>query len=197
MRRTTIAVAVIGWLAGCSGSSGGSGGPAACTTFMACGGNLAGTWNVTTACGPGTMVTQTGFLSGCDASSLTATIISASGALTFNADMTYSSSVTEALSSNATIPKSCLPATTTCSAFETALKAEMGVTSASCADGGTNCSCAIGQNIVATESGTYTTSGSTLTTTPTAGTPASAQYCVSGNQASFSGSDMFVLVATK
>jgi hypothetical protein len=207
MRRLALAVLMLGLLGGCSSSNnnGGGGGPAVCNNFMACGGNIVGTWNVTNACGPGTTFTQKGFLMGCDASSITATITGASGMLTFNADMSYMTSLTQTLNSMATIPKSCLTAGASCSALETALKQQMGVTSATCTDDGTNCNCAIGQTATPMESGTYTTSGSMLTTTATGGTAQSVQYCVSGNQVSFSApsdstnpaSPALVLVATK
>jgi hypothetical protein len=114
--------------------------------------------------------------------------------------MTYSSTLTEFTKDTATIPKSCL-AGAACSALETQLKTRMGVTAAMCTDDGTNCNCNIAQNVPAMESGTYTMSGATVNTTPTSGAAGSAQYCVSGNQISFSANDpmspMLVLIGAK
>src|SRR5260370_34083891 len=105
MRLGGFAVALVGVIAACSSSSNGGGSldgglfgstatgtgtgggpPLGCTAFSACGGNVVGTWTISTLCGPGAM--QTGAIAGCTGGTRTITS-SATGSLVLGADMSY------------------------------------------------------------------------------------------------------------
>jgi hypothetical protein len=116
--------------------------------------------------------------------------------MTFNADGTYTSVRNEVGSATFGIGAACLSAngaTETCAQLASALTANLaavgqaGVTYApatcsSTADGG--CSCTVGiTDMNYQESGTYATVGTTLTETPTIGTPVALGYCVQGGSA--------------
>src|SRR3954466_13274165 len=110
MRAGGFLVVAVGVLAACSSSNNsGSGLPAACNAFAACGGNLAGTWQITAYCGPG--ATQTQPVMNCPGGTVTG-MFSATGTAVFNADSTYTLTTTATGNETAVIPNSCLMGTT-------------------------------------------------------------------------------------
>jgi hypothetical protein len=157
------------FLAGCGGGNGSCGGGA-------CGGNLVGTWTITNICSAspssstGTCATST------DTSRLKET-----GTITFNADQTYAVNVTIGGSVNETIPTTCLGLT--CDQEGALLSQSTLYSSAICTTVGANCSCQLvyaGQTLA--ETGTYVTSGTSVTITTTGSSSGSTDnYCVIGS----------------
>jgi hypothetical protein len=124
-----------------------------------------------------------------------------SGTLSFAADGSYSTTLTQTGTAVEIIPKSCLGGLG-CDAIQDALRGSSLIAAATCVDDGTNCNCNLTYSptpIAAT--GTYTASGGTLTTTPSStGTSADSLYCVSGNQlgiASTNPQSKSIIIATK
>jgi len=96
----------------------------------------------------------------------------------------YAMALTRGYSYTYNVPASCLNGGT-CADLAAELAQSPTLQSSSCT-GSTTCVCPLVYvPIDVTESGTYTTSGSTLTTTPTAGTAGSTSYCVEGNRVHF------------
>ncbi len=201
MRVGALSIALGGTIFACSGGGGSNGQPAVCTNVPSCGGSVVGTWTVANLCGPGANQTLTPLVADCPSSSSTVTR-SATGTLTFNADSTYAFALigitggTEHLPND---PKTCLSGASCAQIERSFLQDGSGVvaiglvptsgtkySSASCADDGSSCNCALVLvPRMTTETGTYTVSGSTLETTPTGGAALlSSQYCVSGTQIS-------------
>jgi hypothetical protein len=68
--------------------------------------------------------------------------------------------------------------------------------SATCAMSGSACVCQLSTSHDATEAGTYTTSGTTVSSTPTGGTVSTDSYCVKGNELHSIGIDMSMPMGT-
>lgn len=158
-----------------------------CGEVEPCGGDLTGTWVITNDC-----ITSVGTrdeeAASCAGVTITVTSSSVSGTLTFNSDMTYSAtSLTNRETIVLDLPESCtngLP----CSQATYNLEASSGVQSASCTGSG-SCSCTVVRALMpGSETGTYSTSGSTVTFVPTgggtsviSGNAGGASYCVQGS----------------
>jgi hypothetical protein len=181
---------------GCSSSSGsGAAGADSCGKVAPCGGDLVGTWTVVDACSGATTASSGSPIASCPNATAQVGNVSASGTATFNADMTYSVSITESGSETLVVPTSCLTSgttTVTCTDLATTLNGVLGADDAgaattSCTASGSSCDCTI--TLAGTsdnETGTYSISGDTVTTVPTAapGTTASTgggSYCVQGS----------------
>lgn len=171
---------------GCGGGGGGNnviGGPAC--GVGACGGIVVGTWNVSDLClDKAALMTEfvKGMMGSCPQASLGDVGFAPTGVLKFNVDLTYSIDFTETPSLAVNIPSSCLAPGTTCAAVDAQEKAsarsDPSIQSIACAGSGT-CVCTVVEvPIHNTESGTYAISGSSLTTTPSAGTADTSSYCV-------------------
>jgi hypothetical protein len=207
MRSSAFTIALAGALFACSGGHGGDGSQllGACPTMTNCGGNIVGTWSVSNFCGPGANSTKAGVLMNCPSSSATANA-GATGTLTFNADSTYTVTLTSTGGGTDVFPKSCLNGSTCAEVQQTIQQSPTAAqfSSLTCPDDGTNCNCTF---VLApqtnTDTGTYSVSGGTLTTTPSAGTgmPGATQYCVNGNEVSFAStsttSPTIIIVAVK
>jgi hypothetical protein len=190
-----------GWLLGvsallvaCSGSN--SDGSGSCSTIKACGGDVTGTWTISSLCTSGSIQNPTT----CAGATLNLGSVTASGTITFNGDGTETANVTENGTESAHFPASCYTEVQ-CDAFASALSMEDGVSDASCSYSGSGCSCSLKLTTQTSTTGTYQTTGSNLTVTTTGSDPETDSYCVSGNQLSlqFSGSDgtLSVITATK
>jgi hypothetical protein len=171
----------------CGDESGGS-----CGKVQPCGGNLVGNYSVSAACSTDpTGGMDFGF--NCPEASVGTPAISVSGSASFNADLTYTMATTLSATAKVMFPPSCLAPQTggltlTCDQINQLvplLIASMPGTiqSATCA-GGDTCTCTV--TLVpqmTSESGTYNTSGNTLTTIDTStGQVFGGQYCVQGNE---------------
>jgi hypothetical protein len=112
------------------------------------------------------------------------------GAITFNADGTYRVMFTISGSVNETVAAACLTSGTTsltCDEFSALIQAattsssDAAFSGVSC-HGSSSCACSFAYaTTTMTESGTYTTAGATITTTPTSGDPETQSYCVQGS----------------
>lgn len=187
---------------GCGGGSGGSGGSGGggngsggqCSGDVSCGGNVVGTWDITSTCESGNSSSSQ---QGCTIQNIDASNLHETGSITFNADLSYSVTFTVSGSVNETVGSSCLTMGTTSltcadfsSALQTILRSDGGdtISSVSCQGAVTSCVCSFGYaTTTMTESGTYTTSGAMLTTTSTTSTsttsttgPETQSYCVQG-----------------
>ena len=177
----------------CGSSSGGNnivGGPSC--TVATCGGDIVGTWNPSEVCADKS-VFMTAFLGGlmgqCPGANVGAVNFAPTGSMVFNADMSYSITLSIAGSISVNIPGSCLNGATCTdlgAQLQSAFAGDPSIQSVSCTGSGT-CACPIVMAPEQTyETGTYTVSGSTLMTTPTGSTTAdSQQYCVKGTTVTF------------
>jgi hypothetical protein len=164
---------------GLPGAAGSGGGEASCSNVTPCGGDLVGTWNVTSSC-----LTVSGDLSvwylgldRCESVPVTG-ILEVTGTLTANADGTYSDNTTTRGEEQIDLPSACLEISgtrTTCARISAPLSS-IGFASVGCADnaatGGCTCSATIDQAggigaapMYPSASGAYTAAGSTLMTT--------------------------------
>jgi hypothetical protein len=188
---TVAAMKIIGWVGalaiivgglGCGGSSGDGG---SCGTVQPCGGSVVGTWKVASTC----VLDDSLFASDATDICATATIhvnnISAMGGVTYGAAGTYQDTGSLMFSLQLTVPMSCLATGETCSDLDTGfaqeMQQDMTLTSHSCSTSGTSCVCALAFNEPTTDSGTYSTSGTNLTTTATGSQASTDAYCVEGN----------------
>lgn len=150
-------------------------------------------------------------MSSCPNETVHVSSTSTSGTLTFNADMTYTVSLTVSVSEAVTVPLSCLGSgvTATCDelamVFNSGIFGDAGTSSATCSMSGSNCDCNVALSVESGASGTYAVSGSTLTTM-SSGSTGSGSYCVQGNTlnvigtpdgGSMTGATASDLVATK
>jgi hypothetical protein len=164
-------------LPACGGSSGGAG---SCLKVEPCGGNLVGTWNLTTGC-VNTMALSSQFTALCPGISVSGAHVSASGPLTFNMDMTYSAMLNEGVSFTLNIPASCNTSGASCAALGAAI-VDPSIKSATCS-GTTSCACSIVlAPIVTNETGTYTTAGTAAMLMSSTGTTNGGDYCVQGTE---------------
>jgi hypothetical protein len=159
---------------------GGDGG--SCATPPACGGDIVGNWTVTSSCVhlSGTL----DFDQQCTGVPVDANV-QYSGMASYTATMTYSFSLTVTGSETFVFPASCLNGAT-CDQINQQLQSSPpdGTTSAHCSSaGGGGCSCTASLDWQSsTEAGTYTLSGTAVTTTSSSGDTETDQYCVMGNQ---------------
>ncbi|HEY4392762.1 MAG TPA: hypothetical protein VGP64_01815 [Polyangia bacterium] len=168
-------------VAGQSGT-GGSTASGACGQVEPCGGPVDGVWNASSGClnNAAFMLEVTkGLPAGCGLVAVSSSSDSAVGSLSFSqATLTYSSDVTETVNIQFTIPMTCINGQT-CAQYGTSLAQQGGATSATCV-GTTTCACDFTAQNVMNESGTFSTSGTTLTLTNTLGSQTSGPYCVQG-----------------
>jgi hypothetical protein len=186
--RYTVATAVFSAALGltmlsCGGSSG------SCGKVQPCGGSVVGNYSLSAACFDNAALTME---IGMDCPGATATVsgINVSGNGSFNADMTYSITETISASLSETIPPSCLAMsgiTLTCAQLDQSLQLLLtqnpGTYQSAHCSGGSSCNC----NFVlapqtTSESGTYTTSGTTIMMTDSTGGISSSSYCAQGNE---------------
>ena len=186
------------FLVGCGGSSEDDG-SGACPNVTSCGGDVVGSWKITSTClafdVPSTMGND-----GCPDQTTRVVDWQMSGNLNFNADLTYSANATQTGTVVTTLPAACLTRsgiTLTCAQLEDGLQASLangGFSSGTCStSAGNGCACTLvtlPQSSNAT--GTYSTDGGVLTQTQTGGSPESSDYCVKGSSltVSPSASDM-------
>jgi hypothetical protein len=173
----------LAFLAGCGGGSGGT-----CANSPACGGNIVGTWKITSACAS---ASPSMFDMSCPGASESGNL-TATGTYTFNADMSYSTSVLVSGTVTVGLPASCLSmggVTVTCDELNALFASGAGgmaAGSAHCSSAGSNCNCTISMtNSPQNDSGTYTTTAAGLLSLMAGGGATSEQddYCVSGGTA--------------
>ena len=157
---------------GAGGSGSGGAGNPQCGA-PACGGNLLGTWTFASDC---SLVGHGDCGEVIDASG-----VHRLGTLTFSANGTYATTETDTGSFIVDEPAVCLGGAT-CAQFQAGLAQETSVfSSATCSTTATGCHCLLGAlGTQQTETGTYSASGTSVTTTSSTGTVNGEAYCVSG-----------------
>jgi hypothetical protein len=187
-----LASLVSGFAASCGG-----GGAGQCGGNTTCGGNVVGAWSISNVClqNASSAVMNTS----CPQAQVDASGLKETGTITFNADMTYTSSATLSGAIKETFPSSCLMSqgvTVTCAQLNSELQtlvqaANSPFSSASCAQASSGCACSFQfSSQTSTQSGTYSTSGSTITNMPSGGTASSDTYCVQGSTLTLSSMSM-------
>jgi len=173
-----------------TGGSPGGGGGGACSNVAACGGDVVGTWTVTSSC-----LNVTGQMDlsviGVGCTSAVTGSLKVTGTWTANPNGTYSDKTTTSGNEQLTLPASCLQisgTTTTCERVAPVLQA-LGYAVTTCqsaaSGGGCTCSATVNQtgwmgvvNPDASTSGGYTTSGTVITLD----SEAKYSFCVAGNK---------------
>jgi hypothetical protein len=177
---SSLALATIA--ASCGSGSG------SCGKVQPCGGDVVGSYSISAACYDNAALNLQ--IADCPGATVKISSINVSGSASFTADLTYSVSETVTASASETIPASCLTTngiTLTCAQLDQAVQQllidQSGMfQSIHCAGSG-SCTCNFTlAPQVTSESGTYTTSGTTITTTDSAGGISSSEYCVQGNE---------------
>ena len=148
----------------------------------ACGGDVTGTWKVTSAC-----LTTSGSPLGMDCPQATASVsrLNVSGTVAYMANMTYTSNVSIGGQVEITIPSSCLTfngITATCAQLQAAIAADPSSGVQSCTSAGSGCTCVSTVDPSnKSETGTWSTAANVLTETATGGQPGQSDYCVKGS----------------
>jgi hypothetical protein len=171
------------------------GGDSKCSSAAGCGGDIAGSWKITSSC----ITVDAGgmdFNMDCPGATAQASGFSISGTATYGTDGTYSAMTTMTGSIIVNLPATCLMSgglTLTCAQLTAVLQSDLANSdyqSAVC-NGSGGCSCVLTlKPTSSTTTGTYTTSGSVLTETETGGTPDQSTYCVNGTSLTLSPSAM-------
>jgi hypothetical protein len=165
---------------GTTGRGGTSGSGATCDGSAPCGGDLVGTWNFVSLCVNEAVIREGFTIQDCPEATITNVGGTQTGSITFTATE-YAVAASLSLSYTLTLPDYCLNGVT-CDYFGGGLTQSASIQSASCA-GDATCVCQIVTTpSLSAESGTYTTSGSTVNVMPTGRTPDSASYCVESDR---------------
>ena len=181
---------------GC-GSDDGGGGSASCNAASACGGNIVGTWHISNVCLPPVDVPPPDT---CPSGKISVPNPTATGTITFADDGTMTTAVTTTFKESVSFPVSCYNEAQ-CTQFAAVAQQQDGVTGATCAFNATSgCSCSLTLSSDDTSSGTYTVSGSNITTSSAGSPDDNGTYCVSGSTLSVRQTDAdgtTTIIATK
>lgn len=142
---------------------------------------MVGTWNFGSYCLDESFINDT-LTASCPAARFSNFNVTRTGSMVFTAT-DYATASIASVAFTYTFPQSCIvDPSLTCGAFGDSLAGTPDYQSASCT-GSTMCICQLVTTpSTTTESGTYTTSGGTLNTMPTGGTPGTVSYCVQGDR---------------
>ena len=178
-------------LAACGGTSNGSD-DGSCGQSAACGGDITGSWKVTSSC---LKLELDMGAKNCPGLTQEVKQVSTSGTVSYNSDKTYDASLTVTGLVEMSVPASCLTqqsVTLTCAQLQQSLQTGEGANgfqSVSCS-GSSGCTCSLElapQNTAS--SGTYSTSDGIITETEAGGTPDDSSYCVQGSTLTLSAGD--------
>jgi len=188
----SILVAGFFWAGAVLGvSSCGGGGGGSCGAAQTCGGDVLGTWKVTSSC----FAAAPGAFADADCPTLKVDVsgLTVSGTDVFKADKTEETNASYGGSMTLTYPGSCLSSTgaaPNCDLLTTNIAAELALPSndtpfksATCKPSGGGCACTFspGANTTTTTD-TYSTSGAVLTETNSKGEVTQSTYCVDGDK---------------
>ena len=162
------------------------GGPSC--TEAPCGGNIAGTWNATGLCVDKSVLMAAfseGLMGQCPQAALGDVNFVPTGSFVFNTDGSYQIALTLNGTLGVNVPVSCLNGGT-CADLAASFASGSSAQSATCT-GTSTCNCTIIEAPdTLSESGTYSTSGNSLLTTPTGSvSPDTVDYCVKGSTLTF------------
>jgi len=170
-------------------SCGGGSGGASCGAPEACGGDVVGTWKVTSSCFA--TAPEAFAVMGCPSAKVNVSDLSVTGTDTFKADKTEQATVSYGGSISMTYPSSCLApygSPPDCDLVAAVFAADIAAStddtpfkSVTCKATGGGCVCTLpaAPNLT-TETATYSTSGGVLTETDSKGEVTQSTYCVSG-----------------
>ena len=188
--KTFVSCLAVGLL-GAISCGGGDGDGGKCSDFEACGGEVIGEWKIKKPCDLNAAVAGVDLeFDLCPTATVDASGLTVSGMTTYGADKTFSSTYQLGGTVAVTLPRECLNIaggiTATCA------QVQQGINMALAADpdtqgitvtcqGSSSCVCTapVPSQPPETESGTWSTSGTSLTTTSD-GASETSQYCVSG-----------------
>jgi hypothetical protein len=160
----------------CGGGSAGT-----CGKVEPCGGSVVGSWKAAATCANSDFVTMSfeqSLMGSCASATASGFTVSQTGTATFNADMTYSVSIVDSSTVNFTIPASCNTSNVDCATFASYVQqASSAGTTVTCTGSGT-CNCHLATTMPQTDSGTYTTTGTTITINSADGSSQTGDYCV-------------------
>jgi hypothetical protein len=171
------------FLGACDGGGGGT-----CGNTAACGGDVVGTWKISSTCltiDPNATMGMTE----CPGETVSVVDLKETGTVTYKADNTYSAMTSVSGTIVIGLPKSCLSQgglTLTCAQLNQVLaQSTAGDPTApkvTCVEAGASCSCTMTlPPTPSSESGTYTTTAAgLLTQQPTNGDSSAVDYCVKG-----------------
>lgn len=172
----TIALAPA--LSACGGGNG------SCGKVQPCGGSVVGNWTISGECLNAASLNND-IMADCPGATVSTSGLKVSGNVTFDANGNYTVMETISLSATETLPASCLSTSgLTCAQLDQLIKQSVATDpstfqSASCT-GTSSCTCRFTLAPQTTnESGTYTTSGTSLVLS---GSADAAQYCAQGNE---------------
>jgi len=163
-------------LSACGGDS------QSCSNAAPCGGNIVGTWNITSSC---LTVDSEALGGGCPGATVSSSNLKITGSGTYNADLTYVSNGTLSGTMSMTLPAECLMqagVSITCPDLQAFLAADDSFSSPTCVAAGSGCKCTLPLSAqMNTASGTYTTTAAGLLTSTSQGEAAEENdYCVKG-----------------
>lgn len=172
-------VSVVALLAGCGSSDGGGG---SCGKVSPCGGSLVGTWTITSSC---ESVSNFTFGAECPGATLDESQVTSSGTMTFNADMTVTSSLSVSGTRRFSLPLACgeAAAVGSCDEYASLIVPAPPEATTTCPTVGSACNCTMVYAVPTTSSGagTYSAAGNLVTLISPAGDPVDFGYCVQGN----------------
>jgi hypothetical protein len=168
MKTLFVAAGVAAALAGCGGDD--DGGNLNCSDFSACGGNPVGEWTIVDACIDGAPQPD---IDGCPEASAAFDDVVVSGTVEIREDGSYATSVNTMATLILTVPMSCLDGATCAQLSEAA-----GVP---CTAEGDACDCTSELDESDQETGTWETSGSTISLTDSDDMVSESTYCVEGD----------------
>jgi len=164
-----------------------------CGKVQPCGGDVQGTWDITAGCVDQATSAASFAMAAMGSDCPTETLVSisedVSGMFVLNADSTYAVSVVFDGTLNVNVPAACHTGLS-CAAFAASVQAQIaaglvpGLTAVSCS-GSVDCSCRESLSVPESESGTWVSSGTTLSLRAADGTTSDLGYCVQGNTVHF------------
>jgi hypothetical protein len=177
----TLAGLALSFAPAACGGDGGSCGTAAC------GGDVAGNWQASSACVDKATLNMeflAGIMGSCPDASLGNVSMTPHGTVAFTADMMFTGTLVVDSRLDMVLPAACTNGASCAdltAALQGALVGTNGVTSATCA-GTSGCTCTLAQTVDSiNDSGTWATSGSTLTVTGATNGAQAGPYCVKGS----------------
>jgi hypothetical protein len=168
--------------AGCGGDGGGGG---ACGVTP-CGGDVVGTWQASSSCVDQATLNMeflAGIMGSCPSASLGNVGLTPSGSVAFTADMMFTGTISVDSTIPIIFPAACTNGASCAdlTAVLQALVGSNGITSATCVGSGA-CTCTVAQTFDSiNDTGTWATSGTTLTITGAASGAQANPYCVQGS----------------
>jgi hypothetical protein len=172
------------------GDDSGSTGATTCTQMSACGGDIKGDWNVVAACiDQAALADQAQQI--CEAATLTSSVTSVSGTISYKADNTFVQGASTAAGTvDLVLPASCLKqggVTLTCPQIQGVLNKDTADAPWTCASSNGGCKCSEAPQLSAMSTGTYSVSDKTVTLTSTAtatmeSTTVVQDYCIVGSK---------------